>query len=98
MGRNIQKLLQERAELNRLYTAPTNKRLKYCALVVIAITIALLLAMIIWMEDLSATSMIIMRGCAGLGAIIFVVLVGILTYRVNSQHIQNRNNKNSRKV
>lgn len=98
MGKNTQKLLQERAELNRLYNVPTNKRLKYCALVVIAITIALLLAMIIWMEDLSATSMQIMRGCAGLGAIIFVVLVGLLTYRVNSQHIQNRNNKNSRKI
>lgn len=98
MGKNTQKLLQERAELNRLYNVPTNKRLRYCALVVITITMALLLAMIIWMEDLSATSMLIMRGCAGLGAIIFVVLVGILTCRVNSQHIKNRNNKNSCKV
>lgn len=98
MGINTQKLLQEGAEFNRLYNAPINKRFKYCALAVITITIALLLAMIIWMEDLSATSMLIMRGCAGLGAIIFVVLVGLLTYRVNCQHIQNRNNKNSRKV
>lgn len=95
MGKNTQKLLQERAELNRLYNAPANKRLKSWALVVIAISIALMLAMIIWMEDLSATSILIMRGCAGLGAIIFVVLVGILTYRVNSQHIQNRNNERS---
>lgn len=91
MGKNTQKLLQERAELNRLYNVSTNKRLKYSAMVVIAITIALMLSMIIWMDDLSETSIQIMRGCAGLGAIIFVVLVGILTYRVNSQHIQNRN-------
>lgn len=93
MGKNAQKLLQERAELNRLYNASTNKRLKYSAIVVIAVAIALMLSMIIWMDDLSETSILIMRGCAGLGAIIFVVLVGILTYRVNSQHIQNRNNK-----
>ncbi len=91
MGRNTQKLLQERTELNSLYNAPANKRLKYSAIVVIAITIALIISMIIWMEDLSVTSILIMRGCAGLGAIIFVVLVGVLTYRVNSQHIQKRN-------
>lgn len=91
MGKNTQKLLQERAELNRLYNVSTNKRLKYSAMVVIAITIALMLSMIIWMDNLSETSILIMRGCAGLGAIIFVVLVGILTYRVNSQHFQNRN-------
>lgn len=91
MERNTKKLLQERAELNRLYNAPTNKRLKYSALGVIAITIALLISMIIWMDDLSVKSILIMRGCAGFGAIIFVVLVGVLTYRVNSQHIENKN-------
>ena len=31
-----------------------------------------------------------MRGCAGLMAILFVVLVGILSYRVNKQHVNNR--------
>lgn len=30
-----------------------------------------------------------MRGC-GLGATLFVVIVGILSYRVNKQHISNR--------
>lgn len=35
-------MVEERAELNRLYNAPTNKRLKYSAFVVIAIVIALL--------------------------------------------------------
>lgn len=84
-------MVEERAELNRLFNAPTNKRLKYSAFVVIAITIALLLSMIIWMEGLSPSAILVMRGCAGLGAIIFVLLVGILTYRVNKQHILNRN-------
>lgn len=90
MRRNIERILEERAELNRLYNAPTNKRLKYSAFVVIAITIALLFSMIIWMEDLSTTAMLVIRGCAGLGAIIFVILVGILSYRVNRYHITKR--------
>ncbi|MCM1139654.1 MAG: hypothetical protein NC453_13880 [Muribaculum sp.] len=91
MNRNIDKIAEERAELNSLYNAPANKRLKYSAFVAIAITIALLFSMIIWMDNLSPSAILVMRGCAGLGAIIFVALVGILTYRVNKQHIQNRN-------
>lgn len=91
MGKHTQKFLQEREELNRLYNAPTNKGLKYSAFIVIAIVIVLMLVMIIWMQDLSTTAILIMRGCAGIGAIIFVVLVGILAYRVNSQHIKNKN-------
>lgn len=90
MKRNIEKMVEERVELNRLYNAPANKRLKYSAFVVIAITIALLLSMIIWMENLSTTALLVMRGCAGVGATIFVILVGILSYRVNKQHINNR--------
>lgn len=31
-----------------------------------------------------------MHGCAGLMAILFVVLVGILSYRMNKQHINDR--------
>ena len=87
---NIDKYLNDRDELNRLYNLPENRRLKYGALAVIAVVIILLLTMTIWIENISTKVMLIMRGCAGLGALIFVVLVGILTYRVNKQHITNR--------
>lgn len=86
------KRLQERMEKDRLYKTPENRRLKYAALAVIAIAIMLLLSMAIWIEEISTRTMLLMRGCAGLCAIIFGVLVGILTYRVNKQYINNRRN------
>ena len=46
--------------------------------------------MTIWVDKIPSNYILIMRGCAGLGAIIFVVIVGILSYRVNKPHISNR--------
>lgn len=86
----MNKYLQERDELKHLYDAPENRRLKYCAITIIAIVIILLLSMTIWIDKISNTARLIMRGCAGLGAILFVVIVGILSYRVNKQHMSNR--------
>lgn len=48
--------------------------------------------MTVWVDEISSKALLIMRGCAGLGAILFVVIVGILSYRVNKQHISNRKN------
>ncbi len=87
----MDKYLQEREELRKLYNAPENRRLKYCAITIIAIVIILLLSMTIWVNKISSFALLIMRGCAGLGATIFVVIVGILSYRVNKQHINTRN-------
>lgn len=85
--------MQEREEINRRYNMPGNRRLKYAALTVIGIVILLLLSMIVWIDAIPYRGMLIIRGCAGLGAIIFIVLVGILSYRVNKQHIINRRKK-----
>lgn len=82
--------LQEREEMNRLYNAPENRRLKYAAMAVVGVVVILLLSMVILFDDISPETMLIMRGCAGLWAIIFVVLVGLLTYRVDKQHITGR--------
>ncbi len=76
-----------RDELNKLYNKPANRKIKYCAVVAISITIALMLAMLIWREQLSYRNILLMRGFAGLLAIIFVVLCGILVYRVNREYI-----------
>ena len=95
MKRNINNIRHEREELNRLYNAPGHRRLKYAALTAIAVSIILILSMIIWIDELSPKAMLIMRGCAGLGAEIFVVLVGTSTYRVNKHHIADRINTRS---
>ena len=71
-------------EREKYYRERTNTRLKYAALISIGISIILLLTMAFGFVDLNNTSAIIfMRGCAGLFALIFVVLVAIIVYRVN---------------
>lgn len=79
-----------RAELNKLYDKPANRKLKYCAIVAISISIALMLAMLIFLEQLSDRNLLLMKGLAGLFAIIFVVLYGILVYRVNREYINSK--------
>ena len=49
--------------------------------------------MTIWVDKIPSNFMLRMRGCAGLGATLFVVIVGILFYRVNKQNISNRKKK-----
>lgn len=50
------------------------------------VAIVLMMVMIFWMDDLSWKMMLFMRGCAGVCAVIFVILVGILVFRVNSSY------------
>lgn len=40
----------------------------------------------------NSAALLFMRGCAGLFAIIFVVLVGILVYRVNTSFFKDKAN------
>ena len=42
-----------RDELNKLYSKPANRKIKYCAVVAISIALALMLAILICMEQLS---------------------------------------------
>ncbi len=93
MTNAMKKYLQEREELNRQYNSPEYKRLKWAALAFISITIILLAVMALCLEHISPVAMLIMRGCAGVCALMFVVLVGILSYKANKQHITNRWNK-----
>ena len=71
-------------EIKKLYNTPVNRRLKYCALGAISVSIALMIIMIIWMDEISARMKLFMRGCAGLCTIVFVILCGCLVYRVYS--------------
>ena len=79
-----------RDELKKLYNKPANRKLKYCAIVAISITLALMLAMLIYMEQLSYRSLLLMKGFDGLFAIVFFVLYVVLVYRVNREYIKGK--------
>ena len=80
-------------EREKYYREKTNLRLKYAALISIGISIILLLSMAFGAVDFNNTNaLLLMRGCAGLFALIFVVLAGILIYRVNASYFVDKVN------
>lgn len=80
---------QEREKL--YYREKTNTQLKYAALISIGISILLLLTIAFGFVNYKNTTVILfMRGCAGLFALIFVVLVTIIVYRVNVSYFNDK--------
>lgn len=78
-------------ERKKYYREKTNTRLKYAALISIGISIILLLTMAFAYVDYNNTTTILfMRACAGVFALIFVVLVAIIVYRVNVSYFSGR--------
>ena len=78
-------------EREKYYREKTNTRLKYAALISICIAIIFLLTMAFGFVDYNNTTTILfMRGCAGLFALIFVVLVAIVVYRVNVSYFNDK--------
>lgn len=76
-----------RNELRKLYNTPANLRLKRIALCVIGVAITMMISMIFLVDKVSWQLLYFMRGCAGVLAIVFVVVVAILVYRVNRAYI-----------
>lgn len=91
MRQYLEKREQERREMEKYYHTPANLRLKYAALTVIVVAIVLILIPIFWMDSISTQVQLLMRGCAGLCGLVFIVLVAILLYRVNTAYWQHRN-------
>jgi hypothetical protein len=81
---------QHRNEIKRLFNAPKHRRLKYLALIVIGAVIAAQIAMIIWANAMTDCTRLIIRGCCGIGALVFVILATIITYRVYSEYFGTR--------
>ena len=78
-------------EREKYYREKTIIRIKYVALISIGISIILLLTMAFGFVDYNNTTAILfMRGCAGLFALIFVVLVAIIVYRVNISYFNDK--------
>lgn len=77
----------DKEELKKLYNKPANLRLKHIALCDIGVAIAILVSMIFLVDKVSWQLWYFMRGCAGVLAIIFVIIVSVLVYRVNRDYI-----------
>lgn len=91
MANYFEKRERFQQEREKYYREKTNLRLKYAALISIGISIMLLLTMAFGFVDFdNVTALLLMRGCAGLFALIFVVLVGILVYRVNTSYFEGK--------
>ena len=90
MANYFEKKEAHRRELEKYYNEKPNLRLKYAAIASIAIAIILLLINAFGWVGTSTTVQLLLQGCAGLFAIIFVVLVTILVYRANAAHLNNK--------
>lgn len=77
----------DRDELKKLYNKSENLRLKRIALCVIGVAIAILISMIFLVDKVSWQLLTVMRGCVGVLAIVFVIIVAALVYRVNRDYI-----------
>lgn len=94
MGRYFDNKREIDEAFEKYLQTPANRRLKHIAFGAITIAIALLLTMTFFGDDISWTVMLIMRGCAGVLAIVFVILISILSYRANSSYIHNHRKPN----
>lgn len=81
---------KQRQEKEIYWKDKSNLRLKYFALSSISISIILLLIMAFGLDYISPEMVMFIEGCVGLFAIIFVILVAILVYRVNVAHLKDR--------
>ncbi len=81
---------QNKKDINQLFNAPQFRKLKYTALIVIAIVIVDQHAMVFLLEHIPYKTMLFLRGCVGVGAVIFVILVAILVYKAYSEYFHDR--------
>lgn len=82
MFRSIQKQYEEKATLHKIAQTPANRNLKYIALAFAVIGIALLIVLISGLDSFSLTAFLVLRGCVGLCAILFLIFVACYLYRV----------------
>ncbi len=76
--------------LSKYYMQKTNLRLKYAAYISIGICMILLLVGIFLKDKIDWTAYLLIRGITGLSGILFVVMVGVLVYRVNAAYYKDR--------
>lgn len=81
---------QERDNINAWFKLPKYRIWKYFIIGDAITLILLVLATIIWMDSLTWQTVMVLRGCAGVLGIIFVVIAAIYCYVVYMDYIANR--------
>ena len=74
--------LHDKAEFDRIGQMPSNRIYKYLALAFTIAGIILMLIAIIGIDSFSLKAILILRGCAGVCAVFFIIFVAIYLYRV----------------
>lgn len=94
MRRNLEDYKEQRRnEIEKLYKANANLKLKYAALSVIGVAIILMLILAFCMDYISLGITLFLRGCVGLCAIAFVIMVAVLVYRAHRDYFRQHTNK-----
>lgn len=94
MQRNLENYKGQRQnEIDKLYQTRANLRLKYAALCVVGIAIILMLILVFCMDYISLGITLFLRGCVGLCAITFVIIVAVLVYRVHRDYFRQHTDK-----
>lgn len=76
--------------MQKYYHEKGNLRLKYAAMAAAAIAVVLMMLIIVFMDWLSVTLLLVLRGCVGLLAIAFVALVGVMVCRVHKAYFRDK--------
>lgn len=94
MQRNLEDYKEQRLnEIEKLYKTNANLKLKYAATGVIGIAIILMLILAFCMDFISLGITLFLRGCVGLCAIAFVIMVAVLVYRVHRDYFRQHTDK-----
>ncbi len=86
LHRQVERRKQEKAEIKRISNTPTNRWLKYFTMALLVMSALSLMSIAIWLDDMPDRTMLFLRGCAGLFAILGIIIYAILMFRVNSAY------------
>lgn len=78
--------MDRNSKIAKLAREPKNRRWYYMAVFFLGTAMVLLFSMLIWFEKIPIRTMLFMRGCVGLCAIISVVFAAIFFYKVYREY------------
>lgn len=78
----------DKEKLNELRKTKENLRLRNIAIGVAGVAIALMISCVFFMDQISWRTYHLIRGCIGLFAIIIVIIVAVIEYRVHRTYFR----------
>lgn len=74
----------DREEFDRIARMPANRKYRNIAMACIVAGILLMLVAIVGIDTFSLKTIMFLRGCAGVCAVLFIIFVAVYLYRVYS--------------